>query len=131
MGLMLKEAFENRVGNVNHESFIEVVEAFLTEVEENDEYIVPLNISHGEDNAEYMLIEVGPNKVAACVISDVEYIKDFEGQAYTLANARDFMKFVKRNRFLTGIVINPFSKDLCFLPREETFRCLEDNGIEI
>lgn len=131
VGLMFREAFEKRIGHADNASFVEVAEAFLTEVEEGDEYIVPLNLSRGDDNSELMLIEVGPNEVAACVVSDLEYIKDFEGQAYTIMKARDFMIFVKKNEFLKGIIINPFSRYHCFLPRKEIFLCLEQNGIEI
>ena len=131
MGKLFRDAFERHEGCADDASFAEVVEAFLSEAELDDDYVIPMNVSKGKDQAEPMLIKIGPEEYAACVVSDAKYVKNFEGQTFAFVRAREFLNFVKKNEFLRGIALNPFTEDYCFLPRFELFQRLEENGIEL
>lgn len=130
MGAEFKKAFEHRVGKVNHETFIEVVEAFLGEVETNDKYIVPIDASD-PNNPQIRFIEMGGEEVAVPVVSDTKYLNGFPDTTYTLMEARELLRFFDRNKFIAGIIINPFSPFHCFLPRYDTLECLKQNNIDI
>lgn len=119
--IYLKKAFEKRFGKVDHDSFIEVVEAFFTEYERDSTLIVPVHIVDGE----YQPVIYSKSILRALVIvSDAEYMRYFEDQSYMGVKAKGVVDILRTNEFLHGIIINPFSPYHCFLPREDTFAYL-------
>lgn len=117
MGKLLQEAFKKREGHQDHETFIDVVEAFFQEYEQDDTVLVPVAIKNEATCPG--LLPMGNGKYALIVVTDWSYLYAFKEKSNMGMTPKNLVRIMKESENVEGIIINPTSPSHCFLPKND------------
>lgn len=128
----IKSAFEKRIGKIDHDSFITVVQAFFQDYKENNLWTVPMQyvMINGETELKPYLLELSKGLFALVLITDSSYMNYFKNKNYMEIYAKSIMQLLKDTPGIGGIIINPFLEYHCYLPRTAIFSYMDSAGVK-
>lgn len=119
----LNDAFNRRIGKKDHDSFIEVVNAFFEEAQQNEAFIIPFHFvqdSKGDMQFQPVFILSSKGEAMLTMVTDAEYMRYFNNGSHLEIEAIKILQLLRDDATIAGIIINPFSEYHCYLPREDT-----------
>lgn len=123
----LKGAFENRFGKTDRESFLIVVQAFFNELNKDSLVTIPMSLNTNLESPEYQprFVQLPDGRVGISIITDDEYMNQFDDSTNMKVTMSHLVQMMCQNEICGGIVINPFSKSHCYLPKESILQILD------